>query len=137
MGIILGLVMIILGLLAASSLIASRSQDAGEFIEKLRPIQGGMGLAGALAGLIFLVRNLFSLGGTMKSAGLIAIVPSIGGPLVLAATGFLMGFAMISSLIASSAEAREKADDLYHTLTPYQVPLGIVSIVLGLWSIFT
>ena len=56
--------------------------------------------------------------------------------LVLACTGFLMGFSMISSLLANSAEARQKADDLYHTLTPFQVPLGLVSIALGVWALF-
>ncbi|MFT7625912.1 MAG: hypothetical protein ACI9WU_005103, partial [Myxococcota bacterium] len=40
MSIVLGLVLIILGLLAASNVVAGLSQDAAEFIEEhLRPVQ--------------------------------------------------------------------------------------------------
>ena len=135
MGIVLGLVMIALGLLAASSWIASRSEDAGALIETLRPIQGWLGVIGAVTGLVFLVMNIFAIGAQMKAGALVGMVLALGGPILLAATGFLMGFGMISAMLASNQEAKEQADELYQNLAVYQIPLGLASVLVGIWTL--
>ncbi len=135
MGIVLGLIMIALGLLAASSWIAAKSADAGELIETLRPIQGWLGVIGAIAGLGFLIRFIFTMGTQMKSGSIVGMVLGVGGPVLLAGTGFLMGFGMISSMLASNDEAQEKADELYQNLALYQIPLGLASVGVGLWTL--
>ena len=134
MGTLLGILMIVLGLLASSSFIVSYAEDAGPIIEKLRPAQGWLGLIGAIAGVLLVVNFLLGMGGK-HSPSAVALVRSIGGSALLAATGFLMGFGMISSMLASNEEAQERADELYERLISYQVPLGLASIGVGIWAL--
>jgi len=136
MWIVTGIVLILLGLLAASNLIAGYNQDAADRIETLRPIQGWAGILGLVIGLWSLVSVVLNVGGGMKEAHIIAFIPTFGGPIVLAAIGFLMGFGMISAMLANSREAREKADELYESLAVYQGPLGLLGIGLGVWLLF-
>ena len=134
MGVVLGVLMIVLGVLASSSFIVGYVEDAGPVIEKLRPAQGWLGLVGAVAGLLLLLNFLFATSGK-HSPPVVELVRGVGGSALLAATGFLMGFGMISSMLASSQEARDRADDLYERLINFQVPLGLLSIGVGCWAL--
>ena len=136
MSIVTAIILIILGLLAASSLIGSWSEDAGDIIEKLRPVQGAVGILGAVAGLVILVQVLLAASEKGSTKGIMHLIPTIGGPVLLTAVGFLMGYSMITSLLASSREAQERADEIYESLVIYQVPLGLAAIALGVWHFF-
>ncbi len=136
MGLIIGLLLIVIGLLAASSVVGNLSEDLEQAIdEHLRPVQGWVGLVACVAGILFLVQVLLSVGSAFKTATLGVVIAAFVGPTLLAATGFLMGFSKIMSLIASSDEAEEKARELYQTLSPYQVALGLASIAAGVFVI--
>lgn len=137
MGLILGIVSVLLGVLAASSYIVARADGAEELIAKLRPAQGVLGIIGCAYGLYYLVTFAFASLGKFSTFPILAIVTGLGTSAVLAATGFLMGFSMISNMLASSREAQRKADELYETLSTWQVPLGFAAIVLGVLAIFS
>ncbi len=130
----LGIIAIVNGLLAASSLIAQNSRDAGSAIEKLRPAQGWVGIIGCAWGLWSLVSMLLSLA-ELKNMGFVSMVQGFVASAVLAGTGFLMGFSMISDMLASNREAKKKAAELYETLSMWQVPLGVACAVLGVWTL--
>ena len=136
MGFVLGIVSILLGVLAASSFIVSKFDGAEETIEKLRPLQGWLGIVGCAWGLYFLVSFLFGSLGKFSALPMLVVVRGLGTSAVLAATGFLMGFSMISNMLADSKEAKRRADEVYETLATWQVPLGIAAIVLGVVAIF-
>jgi hypothetical protein len=132
MRLILSFVLILLGVLAASSFIVSRQRQAGPLIQKLRPAQGWLGLIGCIMGCAFMVDFLLSMTGK-NSPSFLALVRNLGGAGLLAATGFLMGFGMINELIADNTEAQQKADELYERLAAFQVPMGLASIGFGVW----
>lgn len=135
MSIVLGLVLIILGLLAASNVVAGLSQDAAEFIEEhLRPVQSWLGLVGCAIGVLFLLRAFLS-SGDVKSAGMMAMVAGYLGPLLLSATGFLMGFSKIMSFLGSDEDVEARALEVYQTLSPYQAALGLASVAVGAWTV--
>ena len=125
--------LIVLGLLAASSLIAQHSADAGNAIERLRPLQGWVGVFGCIVGILYTVRLLFAVGSALTHMSIVAMIPAIAGPLLLASTGFLMGFGMISELLASSDAAQERAEALRERLEALQIPLGVGAVAVGLW----
>ena len=136
MGFLTAILLIVLGLLAASSFIAAYSDEAGQVIDKLRPVQGWLGVAGAISGVLLLIRLLFAVSGTFKAAGATTIVAVFLGPILLFTTGFLMGFSMIMDMVAGNAEAKEKANEIYANLAPYQTAMGLASVAVGIWTIF-
>lgn len=137
MGFVTGILLILLGLLAASSLIATYSEDAGDAIAKLRPIQGTLGLIGVVAGIGLLLQVLLSVGGVgFKAAGFGTLLVVFLAPALMAAVGFLMGFSMITGLIANNKEARAKANSFYEKLSPYQVALGLIAVAVGVIRFF-
>lgn len=134
MSILLGLILIVLGLLAASTVVGNLSDDLAEAIEQhLRPVQGWLGVAGFVAGALFLVQMLLSVA-SLETAGIATMIASFLGPVLLTATGFLMGFSTLVGLIGSG-DAEEKALEVYQALSPYQVALGMASIGVGVWVI--
>ncbi len=136
MGIIVGLLAIVIGLLAASSVVGNLSDDLEQAIEEhLRPVQGWVGLVACLIGVGLLVQALLSVGGAFKTATIGTIVPAFLAPVLLACTGFLMGFSKVIGLLGSSDEAEEKARELYQSLSPYQVAMGLATIAVGVWVI--
>ena len=137
MGVLTGILLIVLGLLAASSFITRHSRDAGAAIETLRPVQGWVGIVGCLAGVGLLLQVLFAVGGKAGAAGFGTMLVSFLAPLLMAALGFLMGFSMISGMVASNAEARQQANELYAKLSAYQIPIGLLAVPIGVWRLFT
>ena len=136
MGVLTAILLIVLGLLSASSFIAAYSDEAGQLIDKLRPVQGWLGVAGAISGILLLIRLLFAVSGTFKAASATTIVAVFLGPILLFATGFLRGFSMIMNLFAGNQAAKEKANEIYATLAPYQTAMGLASVAVGIWTIF-
>ena len=62
----------------------------------------------------------------------------IGGGILEASLGFLLGYGLINKFVLSnSPEAEEKGKRLLERLTPLQGRLGLLGIVVGVWVIFT
>ena len=116
-----GIISILGGLIAASSYIVSKRADAKEYIDKLVPYQGWIGVVLLLWSLKNLLR-LFRYFNTMT--------------LLFGAIQFIVGFLLAYSLLTqylfkNSEEAKEKGQQLRAKLLQYQVPAGIGLIVLG------
>ena len=131
MGLISALVMIAAGILGASNLIVSKKPNAREYIDKLVPYQGWIGVALFIWGIIDVVQFVFS------SGSLIGILsPGRAMWLIRAVTelllGFLLGFGLITKYALSKNDsALEKGRAIRRKLAAYQGTLGLVAIVLG------
>lgn len=134
MYLIIQILSIIGGLLAASSLITRKSQDAGQALSKIAPYQGFIGLALLILGLIyFLFYSLPNLGVMIKySAGLFGIIMQI----LMILVGFILSFNLIARYaLSGSEEAKAKGAKMVNKLTPIQVPLGIALAVCAVLAL--
>ena len=133
-GTIILILAIIGGLLAASSLIASKSQDAGVALKKIAPYQGIIGVIILVLGLYyFLFYSLPNLGLMIKfTGGLFAIITQV----LMVLVGFILAYGLIAEKLLSKNEtAKEKGAEAAKKLTKIQVPLGIALAVCGLLAL--
>ena len=124
---IYGIALIILGILAVPSLLVSRKPDAKEYLDKITPYQGWIGLAFCFWGIWGIIRSILNMG-NISTGWMLGLAVSV----VTAVLGFLLGYGMINDLLLSkNEEAKEKGLELREKLAPMQGKFGIAAIVLG------
>lgn len=130
---LMALLLIAAGILAAASLIVAKQPNAQEMIKKLVPFQGIIGIILLVFGLIFLfvwVLPYMSIMSLFPITGLVWLASS----LVAIALGILLGYGLISQYaLSKNADAARSGEAVRAKLTGYQVPLGIAGIGLGIW----
>jgi hypothetical protein len=134
MGLITGIVLIALGVLAASSSIVARRPDAQSYIDALVPYQGWLGFITCLWGVWIIFNAVLHL-------NWLGYVPiwwatfALSGALEFA-LGLLLGFALLTKyLLSRNAEAMRRGEQVRLSLVPYQTTLGYIAIVLGIWTL--
>ncbi len=121
------IILILLGVLASSSMIVKMKPDATDLIDKIVPIQGWLGLVGFVLGIYYTFLVLTS--------GYFSII-YLSITLLMAALGLLMGFGLISKyMLSKNEQAMAKGEAIRSKLATFQIPLGIAGIVLGALSI--
>ena len=132
---LLALLLIVAGALAAASLIVQKQPNAQQAIAKLVPFQGIIGIVLLLWGLFQLIDLLryFSLLMQIFPITAIAYLLSV---LVAIGLGILLGYGLIQQFVLSkNADAARSGEVVRAKLTGIQVPLGIAGIALGVWLI--
>jgi hypothetical protein len=133
--ILIPILLILGGLLAASSLIVQKQPNAREMIAKLVPFQGIIGiilLVWGLIALLFWVLPVLGYAWISFSSKLVLLL----SVLVTIGLGFLLGYGLIAQYVLSkNADAARGGQAAHAALMRYQVPLGIIGIVLGLWTL--
>lgn len=120
------------GILASSSFIIAKKPNAKDLIDKLTPFQGWIGLILAFWG----TWNAIQLVLNPKPIELVWII-ALGICVVEFVVGFVLGYGLISKYFLERSEvAKEKGQQLRIKLIKYQVPGGIILIILGVLSIF-
>ena len=119
------------GVLTASPLIVSRKPNAKEIFARIAPYQGFLGVGIFALGVLWLVRWLPNLSLSLTSLqGAIVLGMIVANILV----GFLLGFGLLSRVLAKNATAQEKSKELIAKLTKFQIPLGVGAVALGVAS---
>ncbi len=118
------IVSILGGVIASSSFIVSKKENAKELIDKLVPYQGWIG-----AVLLFWsLRNLL-FGGFRINNLLLSGVQFV--------VGFILAYALLTQyLFSKNDEAKAKGQELRAKLAKYQVPAGLILLVLGILRLF-
>jgi len=130
---LLAILLIVAGILAAASLIISKQPNAQDMISKIVPFQGIIGIILLLWGLyalFFQVLPYFSL--LMQFAPLTAIA-SLASTLVAIGLGIILGYGLIKQYALKNADAARSGDAAVAKLVGIQVPLGLAGIALGIW----
>ena len=129
---LLAILLIAAGALAAAPLIVSKQPNAQEAISKMVPYQGIIGIVLLLWGLFTLIRLLPVLGYALQSlAGIVMLLAC----LVAIALGILLGYGLISKYaLSKNADAARSGEMVRAKLTGIQIPLGIAGIALGIWA---
>src|SRR5262245_61274686 len=134
LGLVTAVVLIALGVLAAASSIVSKRPDAQVYIDKLVPYQGWLGFIACLWGIWIIVSAILNLN-WFSYVPIWWLTYAATGALI-AALGLLLGYALLTKFILRhSAEAERRGEQLRLGIVPYQVMLGYVAIVLGIWTI--
>lgn len=128
---IYGITLIILGLLAAPSLLLSRKPDAKELLDKITPYQGWIGLVFCIMGIWWTIQAILNINIS------ILWITRIASTALMAILGFILGYGMINKLILSkNDEAKEKGKELLAKLAPIEGKLGLIAVCIGIWVIF-
>ncbi len=131
---IYGIALIILGILAVPSLLLSRKPEAKEYLDKITPYQGWIGLIFCFWGLWGIFRAVLSMGLLGKAP--IIWITWVATSAVTAVLGFLLGYGMIQELLLSkNEEATKKGAELKAKLAPMQGKFGLAAIIIGVISI--
>jgi len=132
---LLALLLIVAGALAAASLIVQKQPNAREAIAKLVPFQGIIGIILLLWGLWQLIDLLRYFGLLMQFFPITAIA-YLAAVLVAIGLGILLGYGLIQQYVLSkNADANRSGEAVRAKLSGIQVPLGIAGIGLGIWLI--
>ena len=132
--ILLAILLIAAGILAAASLIVAKQPNAQEMINKIVPFQGIIGIILLIWGLYALfVWVLPGFSFALRWAPLTALA-GLASTLVAIGLGVLLGYGLIQQYaLSKNADAARSGEAVRAKLTGIQVPLGIAGIILGIW----
>jgi hypothetical protein len=134
LGVVTGLVLVVLGVLAAASSLVARRPDAQVYIDRLVPYQGWLGFIACLWGVWIIINAILNLNWLNYVPGWWLTYAATGA--LIAALGLLLGYALLTKFIFShSTEAVRRGEQVRLGIVPYQVVLGYAAILLGLWTI--
>lgn len=121
------------GVLAAAPLIVAKKPSSKEYFNHLASTyQGWVGAILIFRGVWGLIQSFLHINLIGFSWGLMVAVS-----IVEFIVGFLLAYSLISKyLLEKNDTAKEKATILKAKLVKYQVPAGIILIVLGIISLF-
>ncbi len=125
------IIFILGGLIASSSIIIAKKPNAQELLDKLTPYQGWIGVVLTFWGVFGLINAFLSIG-SISTGWWITLVASAACFVV----GFILAYALISKyLLEKNDTAKVKGQVLRTKLMKYQIPAGIVLIILGVLNI--
>lgn len=133
MGLIFSVLLIVAGLLGASSLIVAKKPDARQMLDKLVPYQ-------AIIGVALLAIGLWNARHIIDAFRIISVAPLLGltavGSIVSSVLlGFMFGMPQIAKWAPGEGAAEQKGMELSRKLAPFQLILGIVALASGLLSL--
>ena len=132
---IYGITLVILGLLAAPSLVLSRKPEAKEWYDKVAPWQGWVGIVFAVIGIVGVLDSLLSVGSHHRPG--FYWLTWFAGSLLQACLGFILGYPIIGKFLSHNADAAEKGKQLLEKLLPLQATLGVIAVGIGVWRVIT
>jgi hypothetical protein len=137
MGFLYGIALIVCGALCIPSLVAQKSPQAKELLDKIAKFQGIIGIIICIVGIIGLVSAIFSIGRLFYSP--IAWLTLTATNVLNIGVGFLLGFGMIQQIALGNApeDAKKKAEEMYQKLVSIQIPLGFACLIVGVWAIIS
>ncbi len=123
--------LIILGVLAAASVIIKKKPEAKALIDFLVPFQGWIGFVCFFWGAWGVIGSVRTIAGLASNPLLWGM--GLAAASLLIGLGLLLGFALISKYVLSKNDAAmQKGEMLRAKLANYQIPLGFIAIILGL-----
>jgi hypothetical protein len=133
---LLALLLIAAGVLAAAPLIVSKQPNAQEAIGKLVPYQGIIGIVLLAWGLFVLLFRLLSVLGLLLQFAPLTGIGMLLACLVAIGLGILLGYGLLSKYaLSKNADAARSGEMVRAKLTGIQIPLGIAGIATGIWAL--
>ncbi|MBA2541251.1 MAG: hypothetical protein H0V17_16535 [Deltaproteobacteria bacterium] len=122
------LLLIVGGIVAASSLIVAKKPDAKAILDKLVPFQALIGLVLIAFGIIFFVMlGPVTAFKAIKEDALPAMA-NLGGVLIAIVLGFVFA---LPQIIRAAPGAEQRANDMAQRIAPFQLLLGLLAAACG------
>ncbi len=119
------------GLIACSSLIISKKPNAKELLDQLTPYQGWIGVVLTFWGVWGVITSFLNIRYIGLAWGI-----GLGVSIVEFVVGFLLAYGLISKyLLEKNETAKAKGAELRQKLVIYQVPAGVILVILGVLAI--
>ena len=132
-----GIAAIVVGVFCIPGIYSKINPDISDIHKKIAYIQGSFGFIVCLWGIILIINAIIS-GLNWLSEGWIFywITFFITGTFIMC-TGFLLGFGMIQQITISRipGDLKIRAQEFHRKLVNIYLPLGFISIALGVWVI--
>jgi hypothetical protein len=132
MGLVSGIWLMLLGVLAVPSMIIAKKPNAKELIAKLTPYQGWIGAISCLWGVWGIISSILSL--NWLSIAPIYWATFLADSVLQFALGLILGIGTLKTFI-KNPQAQAKMDETLAKLQPKQGTLGLVAIGVGVWMI--
>ncbi|MEO8672800.1 MAG: hypothetical protein ABI411_15890 [Tahibacter sp.] len=130
---IIGLILLILlGLAGIAALIRARSPAVAGPLMQLEAVEGWLGVAGLVWGLVMLLQWISSLGLFGYAPGMMLV--ALFSILVMLSLSLILAMPLLKTLIGANPFTT-KMSELSAQLTPFKAILGIICLVLALWTI--
>lgn len=127
--------LIVAGVIAASSMIIANLPKAKEYIDKMAPIQGVLGVGLLVVGLIKAIQIMDNM--TLLNNGPVFLMIGVYGGIACAVLlGFLLGMPLIAKWIPGDSPAEQKAMEMQRKIVPYQTLVGFAGIVTAIILIY-
>ncbi len=135
MGLIGGIALILLGLFCLPSLVAAKSPNAKELLDKAAPYQGIFGIVICFWGLWGIISAILTLG--WLGSWPLWWATRLAGNAVCFLGGAILGWGLIQKniLAKASEDVRAKAEESYTKLVSFQPKIGCAAIIVGIWVI--
>jgi hypothetical protein len=131
---LLAILLIVAGILAAASLIIAKQPNAQDMISKIVPFQGIIGIILLLWGLYALFFQVLPYFGLLMQFAPLTAIASLASTLVAIGLGIILGYGLIKQYaLKNNADAARSGDAAVAKLAGIQVPLGLAGIALGIW----
>ena len=135
MGWIFIILLFVCGALAAKDYVIAKKPNTKELIDKIGPYQDWIGVVAFIAGVGATINLLWWIGVGLDYFPLMWVTRLVGG-LLLAALGFLLGFALISKYVLSQSEkSAQKGLEYKDKLAKFQVKLGIAGMIVAVLAV--
>lgn len=132
MGIFSAVLLIGLGLLAASEFFSRFTDKSEEIIGKLRKFQGYAGVIALFWGAWLIIGIILNFGAILGSAKLIILY--FGNAAVMTCLGLLMGLNQLKTIVKKE-EVLDKLEQLSQKVSPYRQVVGLTATTLGIVNI--
>lgn len=129
------LFLVFLGFLAAPQYVLSRNPESKGVIDSIHSYAPWIGLFAVLLGLWVLIQMIGFEYWLLRFHFLVWLTGFLSG-VVLVGLGFLLGYPVVSQRLSQSAETAKRVEDVRAKVAPFQSLIAIVSIVLGVWTLF-
>ena len=126
---IYGILLIILGLLAAPKLVLDKIPGLGGLVTTLQKVESFIGLFAIFWGAWSIVQCILNLG-LMSSSFLWWVTWLVGAILV-----FLLGLILGLNLLIGNVISTIKGEAILLVLAPYRKTLALAALILGIWTI--
>ncbi|MBN2360853.1 MAG: hypothetical protein JXR83_15465 [Deltaproteobacteria bacterium] len=124
------LLLVLVGVLAAPNIVLTRKPEWRDWLDKLAPYQGALGVVAIAGGLLMLLRWLLHLRALLSQT--VYWLSFLAVALSLLVLGLLLGLNVLKQLFRQP-QTVEKLERLTERLAPKQGSLGLAGVVVGIW----
>jgi hypothetical protein len=139
MGFVNAIILIVLGAFCVPALVAQKSPNAKQLLDKIVPYQGIVGFVSFIWGIWVVIQCIMNLGWFSYNPpiGIILWLTYLVNAVLSVGAGAILGWGLIQKYLLAKAsdDVKKKAEESLAKLVSMQPKIGIACIAFGVWII--